>query len=182
MKRCPKCNVNYSDNTLEFCLEDGMRLVSVSNYPTPGAAPNQTVPNKPAAPTDKTVQLPFAAGGGAAAPQNLEFQNVTNLQTTPPTEMLKVKAIERGNKLLEIAPLIISLSHNWWQWLYLNNQYYSSFSGYFLSANFLMWLFLLAAGAAVGLFALRRCQNKSFAITGLVVLAVNLLLFLVPKR
>ena len=28
MKRCPNCNREYTDGSLEFCLEDGSRLVS----------------------------------------------------------------------------------------------------------------------------------------------------------
>jgi len=74
------------------------------------------------------------------------------------------------------------LAHNWWQWIYLNNQYYSSLSSYVLSANFLMWLLLLAAGATVSLFAVKRCKDKGFAFVSLVVLSINLILFLVPRR
>src|SRR5947208_16767948 len=28
MKRCPECERTYSDNTLQFCLEDGTELIS----------------------------------------------------------------------------------------------------------------------------------------------------------
>ena len=35
MKCCPKCKIEYPDNTLEFCLEDGTRLsLSANNNPT----------------------------------------------------------------------------------------------------------------------------------------------------
>ncbi len=40
MKRCPNCNRTYTDDTLSFCLEDGTRLLSVSDAPSsldPGA-------------------------------------------------------------------------------------------------------------------------------------------------
>jgi hypothetical protein len=83
---------------------------------------------------------------------------------------------------LEIAPIVIALALNWWQWIYLNNQYYSSFSSYVLSANFLMWLLLLTTGTALSLFAVKRCKNKRFAFASLVILSVNLILFLVPRR
>src|SRR5436305_14369820 len=33
MKRCPKCNLTYRDDTLRFCLEDGTALTAVSRSP-----------------------------------------------------------------------------------------------------------------------------------------------------
>ena len=35
MKRCPKCNRKYEDNTLRFCLEDGSTLSVVKRDPEP---------------------------------------------------------------------------------------------------------------------------------------------------
>ncbi|MFN2501807.1 MAG: hypothetical protein ABR530_07335 [Pyrinomonadaceae bacterium] len=35
MKRCPKCRRDYSDETMNFCLEDGSRLVSASGSENP---------------------------------------------------------------------------------------------------------------------------------------------------
>lgn len=175
MKNCPKCNLNYSDATLDFCLEDGTRLVAATK--SEAEMPTVTRRNKPQATTEKTVNLPFPNPA-----KMLEFQNANDAQTISQTDLLKEKVGEQSNKILEFAPLVIALAHNWWQWLYLNNQYYSSLSTYVLSANFLMWLLLLAAGATVGLLAVRRLSDKGFAVTGLVILAVNLLLFLVPKR
>lgn len=35
MKRCPKCNRKYEDNTLKFCLEDGSTLAAVTRDPEP---------------------------------------------------------------------------------------------------------------------------------------------------
>ncbi|MFN2512193.1 MAG: hypothetical protein ABR568_12220 [Pyrinomonadaceae bacterium] len=40
MKRCPSCNRTYTDISLNFCLEDGTPLVSVT---APSADPNATV-------------------------------------------------------------------------------------------------------------------------------------------
>lgn len=34
MKRCPRCNIDYFDNALEFCLEDGARLSPLANFET----------------------------------------------------------------------------------------------------------------------------------------------------
>src|ERR1700716_804395 len=37
MKRCPKCNRNYEDDTLRFCLEDGSPLSVVARDAEPPA-------------------------------------------------------------------------------------------------------------------------------------------------
>jgi hypothetical protein len=187
MKRCPQCNLDYFDEMLEYCLEDGIKLISVSN-PLGNRASSTTAPaatelNKQKPTTDATVNLPISD-----VPLTLEVntQNKT-LESSSSTNALKAntiseKAVVQGNKVLEMAPVVISLAHNWWQWVYLSNQYYTSFSSYVFSGNFLMWLLLFVASAASGLLALKFCRNKGFAYTGLVILAINLLLFLVPKR
>ena len=175
MKRCPKCSIEYFDNTLEFCLEDGMKLVTPLSYETATPIVNQS--NQPNSSTEKTVNLPFSNPA-----KTLELGDANDFQTIPQTDLLKVRVAHQSNKILEIAPIVIVLAHNWWQWIYLNNQYYSSLSSYVLSANFLMWLLLLAAGAAVSLFAVKRCKNKGLAFASLVILSINLILFLVPKR
>lgn len=175
MKRCPKCNYNYSDDTLEFCLEDGTQLAFTTNYQT--ETPTITIPNKSEITTAETVNLPFSNPA-----KNMEFIGANDEPTILHNDSANDKFTNQGYKILEVAPIVASLTHNWWQWLYLNNQYYSSFSSYVLSANFLMWLVLLAAGAGVGLYSVKNSRNKTFAITGLIILAINLILFLVPKR
>ena len=175
MKRCPKCSIEYFDNTLEFCLEDGMRLVSELSYET--ETPTVTQTNKPKSSTEKTVNLPFSNPA-----KSLEFIDANDFQTIPKPDLVKERVAQQSNKVLEIAPIVIALAHNWWQWIYLNNQYYSSLSSYVFSANFLMWLLLLAAGATVSLFAVKFCKNKGFAFASLVILSINLILFLVPRR
>ena len=175
MKRCPKCSAEYFDNTLEFCLEDGMRLVPPLSYKT--EIPTISKSNKPNLSAEKTVNLPFSNPA-----KTLEFGGANDFQTIPQTDLLKERVAQQSNNVLEIAPFVVALAHNWWQWIYLNNQYYSSFSTYILSANFLMWLLLLIAGAVAGLFAIKRCQNKGFALASLVILSINLILILVPKR
>ena len=184
MKLCPKCNLNYSDDTLEYCLEDGTRLIFRDLPETPTLVrPNTTnvadVPtiNLPLVNQEQNIhtnQLSEAATASVGvAAEETSLANLSDERTA---------ASAPSSKILEIAPVVVSLAHNWWQWVYLNNQYYYSFGSYVLSANFLMWLLLLAAGAVLGLFVLKRGSNKSFAILGLVILAINLLLFLVPKR
>src|SRR6266404_134402 len=49
MKSCPKCNKEYADNSLRFCLEDGAKLVKVSQpaatlaYSQASPAPEPTI-------------------------------------------------------------------------------------------------------------------------------------------
>ncbi|HTK38124.1 MAG TPA: hypothetical protein VL325_06500 [Pyrinomonadaceae bacterium] len=165
MKRCPKCNADYYDNMLEFCLEDGTRLASLSGSPATATQPARQT-------ASETVSMPLSP-----KPQHQEVETVV-AKLIAPVE----NATLSQNKILEIAPVVVALAHNWWQWLYLEKQYYSSFMDYVFSANFLMWLLLLAAGAALSLYSIKRSERKGFAYTGLVVLAINLILFLVPRR
>ena len=182
MKRCPACNIDYFDEMLEFCLDDGAKLVKMSGSASEMPMVTRSGRQNPA--TNETVDL-----SSAKAPELFEIKDANRdikAKSASPFETvsaspLKEKVTSQSYKVLEIAPVIVSLAHNWWQWVYLRNQYYYTFASYVFSANFLMWLLLLTAGAAVGLLALRLCQNKSFAYTGLVIIAINLLLFLVPK-
>lgn len=176
MKRCPKCNLSYSDKTLEFCLEDGTRLILENTFG--GETPTVTRSNNPGSTTAKTIALPFSTPA-----ENLNLHNPNAVvRDFSQKSLLKEKVLRQSLQILEIAPIIIALAHNWWQWIYLNNQYYSTLTVYILSANFLIWLLLLLTGAAVGLLSLRRVPNKGLAIVSLVILAINLILFLVPKH
>ncbi len=175
MKRCPECNIEYFDITLEFCLEDGTRLVLNSTYQT--ETPTVTRANKPNLSTEKTVSLPYSSPA-----DTLKISNEKSPQALSPVTLVDEKAAQQRNRILEIAPFAVALAHNWWQWVYLNNQYYLSFSSYVLSANFLMWLLLLVAGTTLGLLGIKRCQIKAFSFASLVILSINLILFMVPKR
>lgn len=178
MKHCPQCNLNYSDATLEFCLEDGTRLLASNENRSEATI---TIPKNTNPIADQTVVLPASnplqnyAAGAAVNPAKPGGLNL-------PTE--KIAGINAGinGRVLETAPIVLALAHNWWQWIYLNSQYYSSFTAYILSANFLMWLLLLVVGVIIGLISFKRSENKSFAVTSLVIIAINLLLILVPKR
>jgi hypothetical protein len=175
MKRCPTCNIEYFDMTLEFCLEDGTPLVLNSTNQRETPTVNRV--NKLDLSTEKTVNLPYPR------PENLaEKSNPNSPYPSPRMTSTDEKTISQRNQILEIAPFVVALAHNWWQWIYLNNQYYSSFSSYVLSANFLMWLLLLGVGTILGLFGIKRCQIKTFSIASLVILSINLILFIVPKR
>ncbi|NOT48154.1 MAG: hypothetical protein HOP17_10460 [Acidobacteria bacterium] len=173
MKRCPKCNADYFDNMIGFCLEDGTRL-SATNA---GTATEQATP-----PTAE-------AGFGVHAPIANRDSEETVVIPAKDIGTVAGTAIDRDAqpdsrfaRVIEIVPVVIALAHNWWQWLYLEKTYVSSITDYLLSANFLMWLLLLSAGTASGIYSLKHSKNKSFAIISLVVLAINLILFVVPRR
>jgi hypothetical protein len=171
MKRCPKCNANYFDNMLEFCLEDGSRLT----FAMPDAT--ATLHERQQA----AVTVPLA---GPIAAQNSE----ETVFIKKPVENRPFETIRTGSdqtqtaKILEAAPIVLALAHNWWQWLYLEKTSIYSITEFLLSANFLMWLLLLASGTAAGLFAVKSSKTKTIGIITLVTLAINLILFLVPRR
>ena len=115
MKRCPQCNIEYFDTTLEFCLEDGTRLISIPSYET--ETPTVTQSNKPNPATEKTLHLPFSSPA-----ETLELSGANPVQTIRQTNLIKEKVAQESNSVLQIAPFIIALAHNWWQWIYLNSQ------------------------------------------------------------
>ncbi len=65
MKRCPKCNRQYNDDTLRFCLEDGTLLTAITRDANPPAT--EILPS-PVAPTQKSSvpTIPSYLSGGAA--------------------------------------------------------------------------------------------------------------------
>jgi magnesium-transporting ATPase (P-type) len=166
MKRCPKCNVEYLDNTLEFCLEDGTRLVLSANQ-------NPT--------TAKTAVL-------SDFPKHLPFEFETSKETilqnkdTDKLTHIKEKVTYQGFKIIEVAPIVLSLTHNYWQWLYLNKTNYNDTISFLTSSQFVVWLLLLMSGAISSFIALKFGKNKGFAIASLVILAINLLLSIVPNK
>ena len=173
MKQCPNCNREYSDATLEFCLEDGSRLVSPSGNFLP-----QTIimPTTSSVLPTENINSPLQK-----AQQTIDINKVkTTVQAK--SQAVKENVVKQSIKVLEILPIIISLAHNYWQWLYVNNQNSSELMSFIISIHFLIWLFLLTVGAISSLIAIKYCQNKGFAYTGLVILAINFILFLVPKR
>ena len=166
MKRCPRCNADYFDNMLEYCLEDGSKLY---NATTPNVATSTPEP---------------ATGLGTAGPLATSTSEPTVVLNKAETNFAaNDQASSRDtSRKVSIAPTIIALAHNWWQWVYLEKQYVYSVTDYLLSANFVMWLLLLAGGVLSGLYAFKHSKDRSYALIGLVILAINLILFLVPRR
>lgn len=170
MKRCPKCNADYFDNMLEFCLEDGSRLTTMpatstgtdKTYPIIPQMPDARAPIESNTSQETVVGLKSQAAVGRAAPA--------------------VEASDKTAQILAYSPLIIALVHNWWQWVYLEKVYVYSITEYLLSANFLMWALLLIAGAVLGVYSLKRSGNRTVAIITLVTLAINFILYLAPRR
>lgn len=176
MKRCPKCNTDYFDNMLEFCLEDGVKLNLLSTTEREISTITHSASQNPA--TAKTIDLPFSS---PISP--FKQDQPSNVQPTiSATKKIETKVKTKSFEVLTVAPIVVSLLHNWIQWLYVSNQNYGSIGAFLISPNFVVWLFLLICGAVLGLLAVKYCEKKGFAYVSLVILAVNLLLLLVPKR
>ncbi len=174
MKRCPKCNADYFDNMLEFCLEDGARL----NFATQpgGGTTARTVQRVPT-----TIQPPGPLS-------NLNSEETVVIRKAGEQGTVEQKTLEpyaeptQAAKIMETAPIVLALAHNWWQWIYLEKTYIYSIPEFLISANFLMWLLLLGSGILVSLLAVKHSKNKTLGIISLVALAINLILFLVPRK
>ncbi len=166
MKSCPKCNAEYLDNTLEFCLEDGSKLFTSKNENPTNA---------------KTAVLNDVP---KPSPNNFEISKKTILikKETDKLANIKEKVTYQSNKVIETAPIVIALIHNYWQWLYLEKASYSTTVAFLTSGQFSIWLSLLIVGAITSFIALKYGKYKGFAITGLVILAINLLLSIVPIK
>lgn len=178
MKKCPQCQADYFDEMLEFCLEDGAKLTFVKSTAT--AADTKvfkTAQNSiETAFFDARAEVPKTVNVNEAARTNALLPDETKLTS------LKQNAVEKGYRALEIGTLVFALAHNWWQWLYVDRQSYGSISNFLFSVEFLLWFLTLLAGTVLGLLTLKFSQRKALAYVGLVILAVNFLLLLVPRR
>lgn len=175
MKRCPKCKTDYFDNMLDFCLDDGERLLLLNQHNTdfkeisPTRAETSVLENN----LNPTVFVPQIVKTGIQNESPPELQNRS--------ERIKQTVTLQWMRAMEIVPIILALAHNYWQWLYLSRKSYYEFSSYFFSVDFFIWLLLLILGSVFGIISLKYSKRKSFAITALVVLAINVLLSIVPK-
>lgn len=178
MKRCPTCRKEYYDETLEFCLDDGSNLQKV-NQLNKEKSIIEALKQNPDFVEDQTVQFENI--------KEIHFPDLKNPETYPKklskekTEIIKRNLTNTTQKILEISPIIFALAHNYWQWLYLYKQPIYQLTVFFTSYNFLVWIFLLFGGLIFGLFSLKYSKNEGFAITALVVLAINVILSIVPK-
>ncbi len=181
MKECPQCRAKYFDNMLEYCLDDGTKLISTAGTI---AAPTQSIPVSPkiSSTAEKTIEFSQNAGIPLFETDTIQIETQkANKSLYTQKDKIKTSAINQSLTVLEHAPLIVALIHNYWQWLYLSKLYYSGFTTYILSPNFLIWIILLLIGVASSIGALKYAVSKKFAVTALVVLAINVLLYIVPK-
>jgi hypothetical protein len=179
MKKCPQCEAAYFDEMIEFCLEDGTKLIVVSN-PT-------MIDTKPFITDQKSIETVFFDASAEVAPKTVELpRSKTEIQPTAAvTEQplsLRQKTVQKGYRALEVGTVIFALAHNWWQWVYIDRQSYGSIGNFLFSANFSVWFLLLAAGTTSGIFSLKLSGKKDLAYTGLIILAINFLLLLVPRK
>jgi hypothetical protein len=77
MKQCPRCNRNYSDETISFCLEDGERLVK--KYDPDATMINPYPPQPVVPPTVAYERTP------PATPVNPAYFASAGTDPTPPT-------------------------------------------------------------------------------------------------
>jgi hypothetical protein len=179
MKKCPNCQAAYFDEMLEFCLEDGAKLTVVSS--------SGAIKTEPVVRNQKSVETMFFDASAGITPKTVEVRDSAATAVQSPANetkplSLKENAVEKGSRALEISAIVFALAHNWWQWLYVDRQNYGSIANFLFSADFLIWFLLLLAGTAAGLLTLKLSRRKGMAYAGLVILAINFLLLLVPRK
>jgi hypothetical protein len=160
---------------LDFCLDDGERLLLLKQN---NAGFNEVLPTQA-----ETVALNNKLNPTVFVPQDTktELQNDRQTELQNKSERIKQQVTLQWLKTLEIVPIILALAHNYWQWLYLARKNYYDFSSFFISLDFLIWLILLITGSVLGIVSLKYNERKGFAITALVILAINVILSIVPK-
>src|SRR5215207_2151665 len=113
MKRCPECRRDYVDDTLLYCLEDGLALVqgSVTASDEPQTAilsGADVLTHRQIQTTDRTVMLP---GGLEAEPQNA---------FASPTERPGLSAHRAAKPLIAFAAAIAILAGGFFGYRYFN--------------------------------------------------------------
>jgi hypothetical protein len=73
MKRCPKCNRQYPDDSLRFCLEDGASLVSPARDAQPPPTEILPPPRETYQPSEPTIPS-YSQGSGARLSQPAEVR------------------------------------------------------------------------------------------------------------
>ncbi len=170
---------------MEFCLEDGTPLVLM---PQPQAEETllkkplrPTFPASPNAPLTEILpqnSLPLTQ----PSPQPPETIEQKTILTSPKTAVIKEQVVHQGSKVLEILPIIFALMQNYWQWLYFSRPADFEFPQFLWSTNFLVWLVLFLCGIGFSISALKFVKNRGFAIVSLVILAINFILCVVPRK
>ena len=178
MKQCPKCQIKYYDETLAFCLDDGSKLKKIDRINSETLTATSFKPKNEITQAE-TVQ--FNKPAEHNYPDLTGANIIVNKGSSLKKENFKRNAVHSTHKFLEISPIVLALAHNFWQWLYLYKEPVYEVSSFLISYNFLVWLFLLLSGLMFGIFSLKYSKSKGFAITALVVMAINVILSIVPK-
>lgn len=113
MKICPKCQKNYNDENLNFCLDDGTTLVQ--NKRNSDSLPQTVLINQPR-PTDPNQQFGSQFGGQA------EWKNQDQFSMQPPAKssktwmwaigILGVLAVVCGGGLVGFLALLANVDEN----------------------------------------------------------------------
>jgi len=148
---------------------------------TQGTSPQQTVAIRDSGFVSGTSSIETVNLPQATIPQTIEI-GAAKSTIQNKGEAIKQTVVHQSFKVLEISPIVLSLAHNYWQWLYVSNQSSAGILDFITSVHFLLWLLLLLTASVVSLVGIKYSQNKGFAYTSLVILAINFILFLVPKR
>lgn len=178
MKVCAQCKKNYYDETLEFCLDDGSRLSKIDSKNNELLTATKI---KPAFENTQAETVLLNNSPITERPELPETQPAILQTISQKKETLKQNVATTSQKFLELSPIVLALAHNYWQWLYLFKRSTSPLSEFLISYNFIVWILLFLSGLMFGIFSLKYGKNKVFAITALVVLAINLILSIVPK-
>src|SRR6185369_5628593 len=122
MKRCPKCSSQYFDNMLDFCLEDGAKLLIVSEVLDRKTVGPANPPPLTQSPTQaETIFIPQnrtivnTVNSEVETRQKNNFQNQFQIKS----EKIKTSLTEKWYLFLKFTPIVLALTHNYWQWLYL---------------------------------------------------------------
>lgn len=184
MKSCPKCKSVFFDETLEFCMEDGSPLVLTS--PEKEEVPTVIKNKSDFAVAEKTLE--FSEQNQPLTNYLHEAKNTRQIEINPTVKIeekltnFKEKVSYQGLRTIEVLPIILALANNYWQWLYLNRTNYEDTLSFLISVNFIVWFSLLVFGSISCFIAIKYGKNRGFAITALVILAINLLLSIVPLK
>ncbi len=82
MKRCPKCDSTYSDESLEFCLQDGFKLIEVNETEQDSKeSPTEVLNVEGYAPTQASVDVPETE---TLEPDRYERELTTDLDDDTP--------------------------------------------------------------------------------------------------
>jgi hypothetical protein len=114
MKRCPKCNQQFTEDWLTFCTSDGTPLTEAS--PTGDPPPTMTMPRPPVTATQEerpTMRMPpeGAYGGPLAAPQ--QQQAVAPAWQPPPAPFAMAAQPQQTLAVTSLVFGLVTITLGW---------------------------------------------------------------------